>query len=479
MSVPKKMLPNRSALTLVATVLILCAAGCFQEDAESLRSEPPALVIMLSIDTLRADRLDLYGYGRETAPNLTAIAKDAAVFRTALSQASQTLVSHKSMFTGKTPMRLMREQTGADLERLGAIEEPYDFLVSTLAGVQGHMAKDLSEAGYRSAAFVDGGWMRKGMGFEGGFDSFDDTGGGLAGILPKAIDWIDREQSGFLFLQTYDVHCPYKSREPYNSRFCRNHRRHMPMGEACPKSHLHQVELSDADRAAIRDHYDGGIASADAYVGELIDHLRKSGLYDEALIVITSDHGEGLGDHAQFGHGGLYLEQLLVPLIIKFPKSWELPTGMIEENVELVDLLPTLFEACGLPLPEDLDGRSLMPTILGEQKGRRFLVAQTTFREWTTEGTVTNLTKRVVVEPGKWFLIHDYAAGTVETYSLGDDPACLNDLAGEQPQEVIDLLSSLESRDLGETGAAFRAPESREFSAEMKAQLEKLGYTGG
>ena len=125
------------------------------------------------------------------------------------------------------------------------------------------------------------------------------------------------------------------------------------------------MKLRPVDLQAISDHYDGGIASADAYLGELFAEFRRLQLYDEALIVVTSDHGESLGEHDQIGHGGLYLEQLLVPLIIKLPASWAAPRGRVAQPVALLDVLPTILSACGIPLPADLDGRSLLPLLWG------------------------------------------------------------------------------------------------------------------
>jgi len=458
--------------------LALAALAC--SPGPSAEPEPPPLVVLVSLDTLRADRLELYGYERETAPRLTELAAEATVFETTLAQAAQTLVSHKSMFTGKAPLRLVREVTNAGLEQLRGIAEPHDFLVNSLVAAEGRLATDLSGAGYRTAAFVDGGWMKKGMGFEAGFESFDDSGGGLAGILPRALDWLDAAptEPAFLFLQTYDVHCPYATREPYDSRFCADHGAHLDLAEACPKSHLHRMQLSEVDRRAVRDHYDGGIASADAWLGELLDHLRHGGRFEEALIIVTSDHGEGLGDHGQYGHGGLYLEQLLVPLVVKFPASWGIEAGRVASPVELVDLYPSLLEACGLAIPDGLDGRSWMPDVLGEGEARRYLAAQTTFREWRAGESETSLTRRALVEPERWLLIHDSAAGTLEAYDLAADPACERDVAAERLDELAELLKVLEARDLGRADAAFRAPESLELSPEALRQLEALGYGG-
>jgi len=226
--------------------------------------------------------------------------------------------------------------------------------------------------------------------------------------------------------------------------------------------------------AAVRDHYDAGILSADALLGEFLDGLRARGLYERALIVVTSDHGESLGERGLYGHGGLTLEQLLVPLIVKPPQSWELAPRAIDEPVELVDLYPTLCALAGLPVPGDLDGRSLLPTLARGVPGRDYLVAQTTFEE--APQFATNPAKRTLLRPGRWQVIQDAASGTAHFYALEHDPQGLLPLAvkTEEFAPLLDIL--LERRTPRRTSLRSRTPLT--FGAELELELEALGYGG-
>lgn len=453
------------------------ATSARQERNLASADSRPALVVLISLDTLRPDRLDLYGYARDTAPNLRALGEESAVFTTVAAQSSQTLTSHKSLFTGKYPATLMLEQTGADLLTLAQIEAPRDYLVDVFSSVRGTLAAGFLERGYRTGAFTDGAWMSRETGFDPGFEVFDASGGGLEAILPRALSWLDslRDDPAFLFLHTYDIHCPYPCREPFNSLFCTDHSQHIPLEDSCGKGDLYGRELSPADLRAISDHYDGGIRSADDHLGLFFEELRARGLYDRALIAVTSDHGESLGERGPIGHGGLHLEELFVPLILKFPASWGLSSTRIGEPAELVDLLPTLFALSGANAPHDLDGRSLLPILLRGVRGKDYLVAQTTFEE--APEFSSNPTKRSLLKPGRWQIIQDARNSSAEFFSLERDPHGLVrvEIRGPEFPPFLDIL--LEK---GRSAArpALRTSEPAHFSAELERELAELGYAG-
>lgn len=457
----------------------LLVAGCGERDSGSAAAvwKPPGHVILISLDTLRADRLGCYGYERDTSPNLDKLAEEAVVFATVGAQATQTLISHKSLLTAKYPLRLVHETTGADLQTLGTLPQANRLVVDTFAHLKSKpLLAGFQSAGYATAAFTDGRWMSRAMGFDEGFDDFNDAGGHLSGILPRVHDWLipHRRAKFFLFVHAYDTHCPYVCREPFNSKFCPDHTRHIPLAGKCGKPDLMSMSLRPEDLRAISDHYDGGIASADDYVGRLIARLRELDLYDEALLVVTSDHGESLGTHEQIGHGGLYVEQLLVPLIVKFPHSWNVPPQRVAAPVALLDVMPTLCAAGGIEVPADLDGRSLLPLLRGEPWPRRNLVAQITYNEGRQ--AITNAAKRAVLVPGHWLLIHDAATPLVELFDLQADASGLTPVAAQPPELLPRLLAALAEHDPGAAAGGFTAPERVEMSAELKQQLEALGY---
>ncbi len=424
------------------------------------------------------DSIGFYGYERNTVPNLAALASESVVFTTVAAQATQTLLSHKSMFTAKYPLRLIHETTNADLKRLISLDDPKSFLVNTFKDLKSEsMVVGLRSRGYRTAAFVDGGWMGRGSGFAEGFDEFDQRGGHLARMLPRAYDWLseNRAERFFLFIHSYDIHCPYPCREPYNGLFCHDHEKHISLAGRCGKQ-LMKMSLTDLDRKAISNHYDGGIAGADAYLGELFGKLRAENLYDETLLIVTSDHGESLGEHQQVGHGGLYLEQLLVPLIIKFPASWGVASRIVERPSELVDVMPTIYEACGLDLPVEIDGRSLLRRPEESVNGRRRLVAQLTYREGRKE--TTNPAKRAILHPGRWLLIHDARSQSVELFNLASDPKAGFNVADKKPPELSSLLAEVGRYDINFSSGEFLEPQPKPTDEETQRQLRSLGYIG-
>ncbi len=435
-------------------------------------------VILISLDTLRADRLGFYGYERNTAPNLAALASESVVFTTVAAQAAQTLLSHKSMFTAKYPLRLIHETTNADLKKLISIDDPRSFLVNTFQDLKSEsMVAGLRSHGYKTAALVDGGWMGRESGFAEGFDEFDQRGGHLVRILPRVYDWLseNRAERFFLFIHTYDIHCPYPCRKPYNSLFCSDHEKHISLAGRCGRR-LMKMRLTDLDREAISNHYDGGIAGADAYLAELFAALKATNLYDETLLIVTSDHGESLGERQMIGHGGLYLEQLLVPLIIKFPASWGVASRIVERPAQLVDVMPTIYEACGLELPAGIDGRSLLRRSQEDRNEHRYLVAQLTYKEGRQQ--TSNLAKRAILDPGRWLLIHDARRQSAELFNLASDPQARFNMADKKPPELSSLVAQLASYDINPSSGEFLDPQPKPTDEETERRLRSLGYIG-
>ncbi|NOT30306.1 MAG: sulfatase, partial [Planctomycetes bacterium] len=439
-------------------------------------SQPrPELVILISLDTLRADHLDLHGYARETAPNLRALGEQGAFFRTVAAQSAQTLTSHKSILTGKYPATLMLEQTGADLLELSALHDAREYLVDTFQRVKGTLAETFRQRGFRTAGFTDGAWMSRAAGFAHGFEDFDDAGGGLEASVPRALAWLEQGRAGpaFLFLHADDVHCPYTAPEPFDGAFCPDHSAHVALAKRCGPGAPPREAPAPADLAALVDHYDGDILAADHQLGRFFDALRARKLYERALIVVTSSHGESLGERGLVGHGGLYPEQLFVPLILKLPASWNQAPIQVSEPAEMVDLVPTLFALCGVPAQSDLDGRSLLPALFRGVRGRDFLVAQTVFEEGP--GPRSSPAMRTVLRPGRWQVIHDVERSEASFFALERDPRALlaHPIGASEFEPLLDLLLERER-------AQPRAPRRRvapvAFSAELERELELLGY---
>ena len=454
---------------------LMAVAGGLAGCSDALVS--PRHVILISLDTLRADRLSVWGHDRTTDPALARLAGDAVVFETVASQASQTLLSHKSLFAAKYPLRIVQDVTGASFGDLGAIEpaRANDFLVNALSRARGSLVDALRAQGYLTAAFTDGGWLRSRFGFDDGFDHYDDQGGHLAGILPRARAWIDRHREGsfFLFIHAYDVHKPFWSREPFNSRYCRDHSRHVDLERRLSKRSFAKLSLSPGDIAGIADHYDGGIQSADAYLGELFDYLERQGIYRDSLIVVTSDHGESLGEHGLVGHGALYLEQVHVPLIIKFPAG-AIAARRVGEPVELLDVMPTVLDVCAAEVPDGLDGRSLLPLIRDGAPHRRFLTSQIHFK--ALPDLISNPVKRSIWQPGRWLVVVDGRSGHWETFNLAEDPKGLRDVSGEEPPQARALLEILRRAESTTAAGSFSIPQAVDLDEQTRRELRSLGY---
>ncbi len=305
-------------------------------------------LVLVSLDTLRADHLDLYGYERATSPNLDRLACDSLVFTQALSASTWTLPSTASMVTGLLP-----SQHGAT-----SIHAPLAPRVLTLA-------ERLAAAGYRTAAFTDGGFLDPRWGFAQGFERYDSTAGkawqykDAAPIFSAASDWLraNRFRPFFLFLQTYEIHEPYVNREGFADPFFDPHYAG-PLGDVvridnedeppAPEDLLHVVAL-----------YDGGIARADHYLGAVLDTLARTGLDRDTAVIVTSDHGEEFLEHGRMEHteGHVYDPNVRVPLVVRPPGGTA--GRRVARTVSGLDVTPTLLACAGLPAT-GLAGRSLV-----------------------------------------------------------------------------------------------------------------------
>jgi arylsulfatase A-like enzyme/Tfp pilus assembly protein PilF len=294
--------------------LIITACGRFSIGKPS-RSTP---VILISIDTLRSDHLPAYGYKAVETPNIDALRADSILFSKAYSHIPLTLPSHASILTGMLPAdHGIRDNVGYRLP-------------DSVPTVQELLKKN----GYATGAAVSAFVLRRETGIARGFDFFDDDVKPLNGenqigrvqrdggdTLKAAQKWLDAQDKRpfFFFLHLYDPHTPYTPPEPYFSRY--------------------------------PNHYDGEIAYADSVVGDLIADLKRRGVYDDALIILLSDHGEGLSEHGEEEHGlFLYREALQVPLMVKLPAQRKKGATVVTP-VQLVDVFPTILDRTSTPMP--------------------------------------------------------------------------------------------------------------------------------
>ncbi|HVT04463.1 MAG TPA: sulfatase-like hydrolase/transferase [Thermoanaerobaculia bacterium] len=300
---------------MLVVLAILSIAGCTRENSKPPTPTRHPSVFLISIDTLRADHLPLYGYRAVETPSIDAFRKDAILYQNAYSQVPLTLPSHVSILTGLLPAEEgVRDNLGYHFD---THKHP---AISSL----------LRDSGYQTAAAVSAYVLRGETGLRDAFDFYDDkmtaddaTNAGQIqrdGDLTRATleSWLStpRISPVFALLHLFEPHTPYEPPEPYRSRY------------ALP--------------------YDGEIARADAIVGRFLDFLKTKGLYDDSLIIVLSDHGEGLGQHGEDEHGiFLYREDIHVPLLIKLPGS-KRRGETVSEVVALTGVAPTIAEVAGL-----------------------------------------------------------------------------------------------------------------------------------
>ncbi|HHO52748.1 MAG TPA: hypothetical protein ENK18_18200 [Deltaproteobacteria bacterium] len=377
-------------------------------------------VLLIVVDTLRADHLGAWGYERDTSPNLDALAASGIRLDQATSQAPWTTPSIGSLMTSQYPATL-----GITRERSALPES-----ATTLAEL-------LQAEGWATAAAVSHSFCGAEWRFDQGFDTFDEsnvlgpTGISSPGITELALGWLDiqRREPFFLWLHYFDPHFSYLL-----------HRDHDPdpgsdydggVVSGAPIGDLNQLRptMDRADLDQLARLYDSEIAFTDAQIGRVLDRLEALGLADDTVVIFTADHGEEFLDHRLLGHGKtLYQELVHVPAIVRCP-HWE--PGVITAPVGNVDLLPTLLECLGLPEPEGLVGTSLGPgggppshPVLSQVDKRRHLTS-------LRDGDLKLIANRQRDPP------------RLELYDLSVDPTERNDLAAEGGQRLSVLTEQL------------------------------------
>lgn len=329
--------------------------GCSADHRLADPDPEPFNVVLISIDTLAADHLGLYGYSRNTSPNLDRYAESAIVFENAYSTAPKTPESHMSMFTSLYP----------SVHGVFTINDPgklhvLDNEVRTLPEI-------LKEDGYTTAGFHGGGYVDGQFGFGRGFDEY------RQGEQRRAEEWLWRNgKKGkfFLFFHTYRVHDPYTPTPPYDRRFDSDYsgpivhdmESLMKMAESTEwidysTTFWSQVDKSDPDEVAhVVALYDGAIAEMDENLVDLLSAIDRHA--PRTIVIILSDHGEEFGEHGMFTHSQLYDPILHVPLIIRHPDRHA--GERITERVSLIDLAPTILEMLSIAPNDQFQGRSLL-----------------------------------------------------------------------------------------------------------------------
>lgn len=349
---------------LAILLAFLLGCGKFGFGKGQRRFTPTRGVILISIDTLRADHLSSYGYDRPTSPFLDSLAKRGVRFDRVFAQMPNTLTSHMTALTGLYPA-----EHGV---------YPPDGVLSPQIPI---LAELFHQAGYRTGGVTEAGYMKGDYGFARGFDTFSDDwldresdadhikNRRLEGTLAQGLAFLrslGTKQRFFLFLHTYAVHAPYDPPPPYDSMFWKQRPPDVFVPTGTNLGRFNEVggELPPGALDYFRALYDGEIRYTDSQLKAFFSQLDDLGLGSDLTIVIMSDHGEEFLEHGVLEHLQLYRETVHVPLIVVHP---QLRAGLeVAEPVELVDLTPTICALASLRCPDDLSGRSLARELRGQ-----------------------------------------------------------------------------------------------------------------
>ena len=455
--------PVRPALILGALLVATPISALSLSDARNIATDRPN-IILITIDTLRADRLGSYGYPRKTTPELDELAQEGTIFTSFTSTASCTMPAVASLMTSLYPS--FHSDWVADSQWEIVLYDDKPTLAETLA-----------EEGYLTAAFVGNYLLRTERGFHRGFRVYDDTytSAELVRGLPErtavqtnqyVLNWLASagEERFFLWVHYQDPHGPYVPPEGFLERFAELEDLSLP--EDLPvnfgKGGIPAYQYLDGIRSprAYTLRYDGEIAHADELIGKLLDNIKESGLWDRSIVIVTADHGEAMGEHDYyFCHGHDLTEELIqVPLLVHLPGVMQVPE--VDALASTIDIAPTILDAAGIKGRLDGEGLSLVPLIKGEESriGRDYVIAE--------DGH-----GRICFRSREEKFISDPNGDRL--YDLVRDPKELKNLLEETP-ELADAWKKLCS-DYRERGKAVATSGSRRGTHDLE-KLRSLGY---
>jgi arylsulfatase A-like enzyme len=456
-------------------LVLIVSTGCVE-------APRPRNAILIVLDTLRADRVSAYGHERPTTPVLDRLAEGGVLFESVVSHSSWTLPAMVGLLSGHYPTA--RE---------------YDD------GLRHSLVEPLREAGWKTAAFTGGAWVGEQYGLGRGFDVFEDqiavdirlaraperpageaplaeVSKGIEKTFAAAEQWLEANADApfFLWLHTYEPHTPYR-RQIYTAG--------MERGVLEPTFEVAAAavagaggsgsRLGETELAFIRALYDGGVTVSDQYIGRLLDTLDRLGLDDDTLIVVTSDHGEDLGERSpprpgNHGHA-LWDELLLVPLIV-FDPTREYPVRRVPSQVRLIDVMPTLLDILGAPFSEPMHASSLLPLMLGEESSGRpawSVIDPQPKSGRSQQFAIRSETHKLILTPA----LDENEDDSIALYDLANDPQESRNIADSAPATAQALRASL---------AEVRAERSlrgdpdyrskRAIPPPVKRRLRALGY---
>lgn len=469
------------ALSLaILTVMVTMGCGAQGPALETIRGTTPPIIVIV-IDTLRADYLGCYGFNGPVSPHLDRFAGESVLFEKCSAQAPWTTPSMASLLTSLYP-----EAHGV---RLGP-DDPRDqqtwrlWWTPAIPESTVTLAESLRDRGYRTAAFVSNGFLTGGLGFEQGFETFDESAAlsddrNAATLFDAGLQWLrslrDAGEPTFLYFHLMDVHGPYIAPEADFEAVRQSPGFGPPVeldraGFRHIQHYLHSPDWTKGpDRYELRlwrGRYAAGVHAVDRRLGRFVQDLRDSALWDDQLVVVTSDHGEELFDHGGWDHGSsLHEHQVHVPLMIRLPNA-RLGGTRIGDVVRLVDIMPTITELVGAAAPTEMTGADLLPLMdsPGEAGQQRAAFAT----------SVKDIPNTHSVFDGRFKLISDGAG--VMLFDIATDHEERLNLADDRP-EIAERLSELLKEELGRViPGKERTGQPLQISPERLEKLRELGY---
>src|ERR1700678_3012082 len=426
-------------------LIVILIAWAALPGAAQTSAKPALNVVLITIDTLRADHVGCYGYKQIKTPNMDGLAADGVRFERAFAVVPVTLPSHSSILTGTYPM----------------FSGMHDFSANKLSSLQPTLASVLKQSGYETGAVVAAAVLDSRFGLNQGFDFYYDhfdfnrldeanldemqrPGNVVADV---ALDWLAKtsQKKFFLWMHRYDPHFPYHLAEPYSREY--------------------------ATRP-----YDGEIAFADEQVGRLLRFLKQKGIYNNTVIVLCGDHGESLGEHGEKTHGFfIYNSTMHVPLIIYLPEL-NLPENaaarVVGDSVSLVDLMPTILGAVGVGVPSQVQGRSLLPELQDhDDPAARDRVL---YGETFLPRIHFNWSELRGSENRKYHFID---APRPELYDLTKDPGEVHNLFTDKSAVAEEMRAKLNGM-IRDYSACKEMAEKTGLDPALMERLKALGYAG-
>ncbi len=386
-------------------------------------------LLLITIDTLRADRLSCYGGQNPKTPNIDSLAERGVLFSRAFANTSTTLPSHANILLGTTP-----NQHG--------VHENLNFIVSRESLI---LAEHLKENGYTTGAFVGAYPLDSRFGLSQGFDFYDDNYSRIhavnlsslernaEAVIEAALQWLEgRASPWFLWVHCWDPHSPYDPPEPFKTQY---------------KDHL----------------YEGEVAYVDLTLGKLFDYMKKTGLVDSTVIIFTGDHGESLGQHGEETHGFFaYNSSIWIPLLISAPET---APGRVDDYVSHIDIFPTVCDVLRIKKPSFLQGTSLLPALKGKKLPERPIYFESLYpyysRGWAPLKGFISKKKKFIDSPipELYDLNHDFD----ETKNLAEKKG-----ASQLASQLNEIIAALTPSD--------KIDASQQADRETREKLASLGY---